>query len=326
MKKLSLGEIRGSSTEAIELGLRRREFSLLQSLGCHKLRAEMNLTGFVCRTIVFFAGLSRRRRSKDAGWPLTAQRRIGGLLRKVAPVEVVGDFPHPEHGMALGFNHPSLGEILRFIHISINTYGYRRNLYPVNLPWYEALMPIVDILEACDIYIMPIITPSTKSKMAKALDGERMEIVKTLANGFNARYIKACGEFAKSGDNIWLAPSATRQRSVFKNDACCNGTENIEPQTMSLLASSVARTKVEAFDFYPVAAVPPRNFGRGLNLFKTYQVTFGKPIPITTAKEKVRERKFEHLFLTEIAHMLIGMHASYLILPDNTDDGTKPSA
>lgn len=321
MKRLSLDEIRDSSTEAIELGLRRREFSLLQSLGCHKMRAEMNFTGFICRAIVFCAGLSRERRRTDPGWPLVAQRRIGGLLRKVAPVEVIGRFPHPEHGMAFGFNHPSLGEILRFIHISIGTYGYKRNLYPVNLPWYEALMPIVDVLEACGIYIMPIITPSTKKKMDKALDEERMEIVKSLATGFNARYIKACGEYAKAGDNIWLAPSATRQRTVFQSRACLDGTAKIEPQTMSLLASSVARTKIEDFDFLPVAVIPPKNFGRMLNLFKTYRVAVGEPFILSEAKSNTRERKFERLFLTEIADMLNYAGAEYLILPED-ESGT----
>lgn len=320
MKRLSLDEIRDSSTEAIELGLRNREFSLLQSLGCHKLRAEMNFTGFVCRTIVFCAGLSRKRRRTDLGWPLVAQRRIGGLLRKVAPAEVIGKFPHPEYGMAFGFNHPSLGEILRFLHISIDTYGYKRNLYPVNLPWYEALMPIVDILEACGIYIMPIITPSTKNKMAKALDDESMEVVKSLATGFNARYIKACGEYAKAGDNIWLAPSATRQRTVFKSRACLDGTEKIEPQTMSLLASSVARTKIDAFDFLPVAAIPPQKFGRGLNLFKTYRIVVGEPFILSEARSNTRERKFERLFLTEIADMLAFVGADHLILPEDDEN------
>jgi hypothetical protein len=68
MENKTLEEIRDSNTQDLIDGLRGQKFSLLKSMGFKKLRAEMVLTGLVCRTIVFLTGLTRAvRKAGDAG-------------------------------------------------------------------------------------------------------------------------------------------------------------------------------------------------------------------------------------------------------------------
>ena len=348
MKKLSLteivevnkeiredGEVIRRSGEGIIKGLRNREFSILQSLGLHKMKAEMNFTGFICHLVVFLSGVTIRKRF-DRHWQKYARKHIAGVLRLFAPVKITGTFPNPNYGMAIGFNHPSLGEILRFIHVSISTYGHQKNLYPVNLPWYEALMPIADVLEACGIYIMPIITPSTTKKMEKALDGESMKVVAKLSSSFHARYFDACAECAKDGHKIWVAPSATRQRTVFQSLACARADEQIHPQTMSLMVDMITHKvkNLERFDVLPVAVKPPKHFGRFLNLFRKYEFRIGEMMSLDEIKRlrknpkqiKVKEANgkertidvnmFEWTFLHNIATALREMGGRDLIIPD----------
>lgn len=322
----SLSEIRDSSTKDLIAGLRERRFSLLKSLGFRKLRAEMIITGFVCRLIVFFTGLRGAvRRAGPGGMRYNdpARKHVAKLLQIVAPVDRYGVFPHPNCGMVIGFNHPSLGEILRFIYICIVDYKYQHNLFPVNLPWYEALMPIVNELEAIGIFITPIITPSTRSKMARTADKETLEVIDGLAKGFNMRYLETCVEFIKDCNNIWIAPSATRQASVFKTMEMFNGSDPIKPQTMTLVATSLVRAKVEECTFLATCVIPPNHFGRGLNLFREYKIGVGSTLTMQDAADNIRKRcernngrKFEEMFLMEISHALIKYGGSRLICPD----------
>ena len=325
MENKTLEEIRDSNTQDLIDGLRGQKFSLLKSMGFKKLRAEMVLTGLVCRTIVFLTGLTRAvRKAGDAGVKSSAKAfaKTRKLLQIVAPVDCYGTFPHHTCGMVVGFNHPSLGEILRCIYICMTQYRFHQNLFPVNLPWYEALMPIAKELEAIGIYIMPIITPSTRGKMAKVADAETLAVVDELSHAFNMRYLDKCTEFIKANENIWVAPSATRQHYVFKTPGTLSGDEKIEPQTMTLLATSLIRAGVKDCVFLPLCIVPPHGFGRGLNLFKTYRVGIGQELTMDDARENVRKRceknsgrKFEYEFLMKIAHALIKHNGSKFICP-----------
>lgn len=326
MKKLSLKEIEEYRTRDLIEGLRERKFSLLGSMGFRKLRAGMFLTGLACRLIVFLSGLGFAvKKAGDRGLKMNApaRKRIGNLLRFLFPVDVKGEFPHPHHGMVVGFNHPSLGEILRMIYICIDNYKHNRNLFPVNLPWYEALMPIVEELEAIGIYVMPIITPATRDKMAKQTDEETMKVIDSLAKSLNLVYLEKCVEFIKDGDNIWIAPSATRQASVYKTLAMFSGDEAIEPKTMTLVASALIRAKVEECTFLPVAVIPSDKYSRGLNFFRHYRFGIGKALTMNDARENVRKRcekntgrKFEAMFLEEISRALIKNNGSRFVCPD----------
>lgn len=325
MHKTTLEEIRGSSTRDLVAALRGGSFSLLKSLGFEKLRAEMTLTGLLCRLIMFCTGLSGAiRRAGEDGIRRNskAYKRMRRFLQIVAPVDCYGVFPHSDGGIVFGFNHPSLGELLRCIYICMTQYRFQHNLFPVNLPWYEALMPIADELEAIGIYIVPIITPSTRDKMAKTADHDTMIVIDEIARGFNTRYLDTCVDFIKDKQIIWVAPSATRQPYLFKTQAAMAGLEKVEPQTMTLLASALIRHKVTDCIFQAMCVVPPRNYGRGLNLFRSYKIGIGDVLSMADARENVRKRcehntgrMFEYMFLTNIAVALINTDGSRFICP-----------
>ena len=327
MKNLTLDEIRALPAAKIVEGLRKRDFSLLQSMGFHKLRAEMNFTGFVCRTIIGLTGLRKEVKKRTDNQPVAldspARKRVEKLLKKAAPCMVKGYFPHPKTGLVVGFNHPSLGEILRFIYLCVTEYHERLNLFPVNLPWYEAIMPIVNELEAIGVYVMPVITPSTRRKMAKKADSETMEVIDSVSMQLNALYLEECVSFVKRGDAIWVAPSATRQRTVFQSVGCSNGTFAISPQTMTLLVLNLKRKRVEDCKILPVGVRPPDGFGRGLNLFKKYKLCVGEPYSFATASELARAKctgcqgsQFELNFLQSVSGEVAEIGGLDLIAPD----------
>ncbi len=329
MRTMTLEEIRGSSARDLITALRKREFSLLLSLGFKKLRAEMILTGLLCRLIMFCTGLSGAlRRAGEDGIRRSsrAYKRTRRFLQIVAPVDCYGAFPHQGGGIVIGFNHPSLGELLRCIHICMTEYRFQHNLFPVNLPWYEALMPIANELEAIGIYVTPIITPSTRNKMAKVADHDTMVVVDELARSFNIRYLDTCVNFIKDKQIIWVAPSATRQPYLFKTQDAMAGLEKIEPQTMTLLASTLVRHNIDDCIFQAICVVPPRNYRRGLNLFRSYKIGVGEALNMDDARENIRKkcdyhngRMFEYMFLTNIALALVNTEGSRFICPsENT--------
>ncbi len=329
MRKLSLDEIKAMPATDIVNGLRGRQFSLLQSLGFHKMRAEMNFTGFVCWAIIALTGL-RKEASPETPRTMNlkskGRRKVEKILERAAPCTLKGDPPHFECGTVFGFNHPSLGEILRFILICVKKYHDRVNLFPVNLPWFEAIMPIVHDLEKIGIYVMPIITPSTRSKMAKKADSNTMEVVDSLSNELKTLYLQKCVEFIKAGDSIWVAPSATRQKTVFRSVGCKNGEVAIEPQTMTLLALTLKRYKITDCNFQVIGVMPPEDFGRGLNLFRTYNLGMGSSISMESAIGAARERmpcggsRFEFDFLSNIASTVSGLKGKNIVIPGPTDE------
>lgn len=325
MKKLTLDEIRATPAENLVEGLRNRTFSLLQSMGFHKLKAEMNFTGFICWAIIALTGL--RKEVKPEPHPMNlnspGRKRVIRILRKAAPCTLKGYLPHPDHGIAFGFNHPSLGEILRFIYICVDVYPERISLFPVNLPWYEAIMPIVHELEEIGIYVMPVITPSTRRKMAKKATNEQMVVIDDLSKQLNTLYLQKCVEFIRNGNAIWVAPTATRQRTIFKTMGCFNGTEAIEPQTMTFLAIALRRAKIKQCVFTAIGVVPDEGFGRGLNLFSKYRLGVGESLTMETANELARKQldgcggsKFEFEFLHRISSVVNKLGGTDLIAPD----------
>lgn len=324
MKKLSKAQFGSLSITDVIEGLRKRKFSVLQSLGFTKLRAEMMPTGVICRLLVILTGLAFAVKRAPRGLKLNsaAKKRLANVLRFAAPGEFSGDFPHDDCGMVFGFNHPSLGEILRFVWLCLTEFRHRKNLFPVNLPWYEALMPVVNELEAAGICITPIITPATKDKMAKSADAETMEIINKLASGMNAHYTKLCVQFIGDENNIWVAPSATRQQTVFLSKEAYDGTEAIKPQTMGLILMSLQRADIDNCLFVSLGVIPPENGNRNLNLFKDYRIQVGQFMTMFEAidlnKKKLKGcngRFFEYNFLMSIASACNIAGASRLVYP-----------
>lgn len=301
--------------------LREGRYSLLESLGFHKMRKEMKKIGFACRYILSKA--ERRAKRRKGNYEKNLRIEITKILNNGAPSEIVGKFPKYDSGLILGFNHPTLGEIIRIIAVCETAYPGRRYLFPVNIAWYEELAPAADRLEALGVYITPTITPATRGKMEKALKGKsersitrRMAIVDKLSNGFNAHYLTKCSEFVDSNNVVLIAPSATRQATVFRSAAEYRNEAKVEPQTMTYIALGLTRTKsLGKCYFLPVAVIPPRRHSRRLNLYKKYQFLPAKEIDPIIVRNLVKSREFEHYFLGEIARTLINVGKNEYVFP-----------
>ena len=323
MRRLPVQDVMDMTTVDLIDGLRARDFSLLESAGCHRLRREMHIPGFLCRFTVNTAfALSGGKRKTLRSYNKVRQK-LSKLLDKVTPAEINGNFPtDADRALVIGFNHPSLGEIGRFVGVCMRDYGRRKHLFPVNLPWYEALMPIVGRLEEIGIYITPIITPSAYEKIKAYASDEWLEQLDAVRTGFSNHYMKLCVKFAEEGGVIWVAPSATRRRTVFNSADECSMKVACMPQTMSLLATALVRAKVTECDFVPVGIQPPNGFKPGLNLFKTYRLSVGESIPMSEASNLLRERlpsgrgrRLDHEFLSRIAKQVSVLGSSDIIYP-----------
>lgn len=321
MRKLPMEEIKDIPARQVIEDLRNCKYSLLQSAGCDKLRKEMRGPGIACRLVInvawhtTFGGDSFKHDSRTA-------RKLANFLSWGAPAEIHGTLPTYADSLVVGFNHPSLGEIIRFIAICLADYPMRKNLFPVNLPWYEVLMPVVDKLERLGVYITPIITPSTYEKMREYASEEAMQVLSSLRESFSLIYARECAIFAKEHSAIWVAPSATRRATVFRSEGEYMNLERAEPPTMTLIANAIVGSKVDNCVFVAAGVVPPENAGRGLNLFKQYTISFGEVYDVPMAAslmrakcEHHRGRQFEYEFLRSICHSLTSVGAEHLLYP-----------
>ena len=179
------------------------------------------------------------------------------------------------NGLVVGFNHPSLGEIARILTMKIDIMGEKPMYFPVNLPWYEALAPNFDRIKQLGIIITPTITPSTWGKMGLKEGTASYEAGMRLKKEFRDIYTNLSHEAMKNGGVIFVAPSATRQATVFKTPEVYKGEEEIIP-TMSMLALKLYSDPEMQCDFLPMAILPPKNYKRGLNFYKNYRLIPGE--------------------------------------------------
>ena len=217
-----------------------------------------------------------------------ARKRLVKLLAKITPGKYDKMPRDQESGIVVGFNHPSLGEIGRILAMKIDIMGDKPMYFPVNLPWYEALAPNYDRIRKLGIIITPTITPSTWKKMSLKEGTWQYEQGNKLKRGFRNIYTKLSHDALKEGGVIFVAPSATRQATVFKNKDVYDKKEEIIP-TMSMLAVRLYSDPEMECDFLPMAVIPPKNYKRGLNFGKKYELVPGK---VMTAKE-IRKKYFK---------------------------------
>ena len=262
-------------------------YSLLKSLGGEKLRKEMVPVGKACNTAINLFITTTGPKNNPEKHAKNARKKLVKILSKVTPGEYKGFPKDSEKGLVVGFNHPSLGEIARILMMKVDVMGEKPMLFPVNLPWYEALAPFYDKIKMLGIIITPTITPSTWAKLNIPKDSEMYSIANRIKHGFRDMYTDLSHETIKNGGVIFVAPSATRQATVFKTPDCYNGTEEIIP-TMSLLALRLYRDPEMNCDFLPMAVLPPKNYGRSLNFGKKYTLIPGE---VMTAKE-IRKKYF----------------------------------
>lgn len=239
--------------------------SLLRSIGADPLLKEMRGSGFLCRLLAFsiFAG------AKDKA---SLRSRAVRILKRIAPYEADGTLPPFEGCVVIGFNHPSLGEIFRLLTLGFLCYPDRDFLFPVNIPWYETLVPVIPKLNKMGIYITPMITPKTEGKLLAMLTDEQLRAdVSKYKTGLEKLYMKRSREMSENNAVIVLAPSATRQKGVFPSEEARQGKGHIHP-TMTLLAHRICTEENSPVIFVPVRVFEPQPGNTMFNLYKSYRL------------------------------------------------------
>ena len=276
------------SAEEIIDKIQHENYSLLKTLGAEKLRKEMVPVGKICNTAInYVLGTTIKGESPEAH-SKRARAKLVKKLKKLTPGSYEG-FPHDsKNGLVVGFNHPSLGEIARILMMKMDVMGDKPMLFPVNLPWYEALATDYDRILKLGIIITPTITPSTWEKIGLKEDTPMFESASRIKREFRDLYTKLSHDTIKDGGVIFVAPSATRQATVFKTKGVYDKKEPIIP-TMSVLALDLYKDKDMNCDFLPMAILPPDNYKKGLNFFKKYTLI---PGDIFTAAE-IRKKYYK---------------------------------
>lgn len=299
------------SAEEVINKLQHENYSLLKTLGAEKLRKEMVPVGKVCNTAINYVLGTTGPKSNPEEHIKSARRKLVKKLSKLTPGEYKG-FPHDsENGLVIGFNHPSLGEIARILMMKMDVMGDKPMLFPVNLPWYEALASDYDRILKLGIIITPTITPSTWAKMNLKKGTPEFEAGSRLKREFRELYTKLSHDTVKNGGVIFVAPSATRQAKVFKTKDVFDKKEPVIP-TMSVLALRLYEDPEMECDFLPMAVLPPENYKRGLNFYKKYQLIPGEMMSASEIRKKYfkgrknpeRLENFDYDFHQKIADKL----------------------
>ena len=314
-KKLSILEISQIQPRDLIGDLAAARFSLLRSFGCGALNFANFWVRLACRFFISIAKKKARKiREKDPTIDEMDANKytLCRIFKSGAPLVIIGetDFPESKHGLVIGFNHPSLGEIIRLMYLCMAYYPDRTYLFPVNLIWYEALVPVIDELRQYGFELTPIITPSAKNRLLRhAKTIEARARISILTRAFTGAYVDRCAEFVKDGQIVLVAPSATRKKYLFESQAISDGKKPISPATMSMLALKLVKLNVEEFGFVPVAIIPPKFATRGLNLLMNYKFIICKEIGAKTVAEELEEREaacdarcIERSFMKRIAY------------------------
>lgn len=260
-------------------------YSLLNSLGAENLRKEMVPVGKACNTAInYFFGTTGPKDNPEKH-NQAARKKLVRVLSKITPGGYKGMPKDSKNGLVIGFNHPSLGEIARILTMKIDIMGNKPMYFPVNLPWYEALAPNFDRIKRLGIVITPTITPSTWKKMNLKEGTFKYEAGSRLKKEFRDIYTNLSHDAMKNGGVIFVAPSATRQTTVFKTEGVYKKEEPIIP-TMSMLALKLYSDPEIKCDFLPMAVLPPKGYKKGLNFGKKYRLLPGEKMTAAEIRKK----------------------------------------
>lgn len=303
-------ELEKMSAEEVIDKIQHENYSLLTTLDAEDLRQEMVKVGKICNAAInyFFGTTGPKNDIKEHN--KAARRKLVKRLSKITPGSYRGMPKDQENGLVVGFNHPSLGEIARILAMKIDIMGDKPMYFPVNLPWYEALAPNYERIKRLGIIITPTITPSTWGKMNLKEGTWKYEQGNRLKREFRDIYTKLSHDAVKKGGVIFVAPSATRQATVFKNEEVYKGEEDVIP-TMSMLAVRLYSDPDMKCDFLPMAVLPPEGYGRGLNFWKKYKLIPGEVMTADYIRKKYFKKKdmkrldgFDYEFHQRIADKL----------------------
>ncbi len=281
-------ELQNLTAEEIIDKIQHENYSLLKTLGAEDLRKEMVPVGKICNMAINYFFNTTGPKNNEKLHIKNARKKLVKKLARITPGDYSNIPKDQKNGLVVGFNHPSLGEIARILAMKIDIMGDKPMYFPVNLPWYEALATNFDRIKRLGIVITPTITPSTWKKMNLKKGTEIYEVGNKLKHEFRDIYTKISHNGLKKGGVVFVAPSATRQPTVFKTKNVFDKKEDIIP-TMSVLALELYSDPEMNCDFLPIAILPPKNYKKGLNFWKKYTLIPGK---IMTADE-IRKNYFK---------------------------------
>ena len=287
-KTFSKKQLQELSAEEIIDKIQHQNYSLLATLGAENLRKEMIPVGKACNTAINYFFTTTGPKSDPIKHTKAARKKLVKVLSKITPGTYRGMPKDRDNGLVVGFNHPSLGEIARILTMKIDIMGEKPMYFPVNLPWYEALAPNYDRIKRLGIVITPTITPTTWQKMDLKEGTFLYEQGQRLKRDFRNIYTKLSHDALAQGGVVFVAPSATRQTTVFKNEQVYKKKEEIIP-TMSMLAVKLYKDPKMKCYFLPMAVLPPKGYKKALNFGKKYRLIPGK---IMTA-DYIRKKYFK---------------------------------
>lgn len=293
-KTFALDKLTEMPAEQVIDRIQHEGYSLLATLGAEKMRREMVPVGKVCNAVVNYVINTTGPAGDDEAHERAARAKLVKLLQRLAPGTYDGIPSDSKGGLVVGFNHPSLGEIGRIMLMKMDVMGEKPMLFPVNLPWYEALAANYDNIRRLGIIITPTITPSTWKKMALANGTPEYEAGARLKREFRDLYTRLSRETVKNGGVIFVAPSATRQATVFKDKAVYEKKEPIIP-TMSVLAIDLYSDPEMDCEFLPLAVLPEEGYKRGLNMFRPYQLIPGQAFTAAEIRKKYLKKGADKL-------------------------------
>ncbi len=290
--------------------IQQENYSLLTTLGSEDLRKEMMPVGKACNAAInFFFGTTGPKNIPEKH-NAAARKKLVRALAKLTPGTYKGIPKDSKNGLVIGYNHPSLGEIARILMMKIDVMGDKPMYFPVNLPWYEALAPNFERIRRLGIIITPTITPSTWRKMELKEGTKKYETAERLKREFRDIYTNLSHDAVKNGGVIFVAPSATRQRTVFESKKVYDKEEDVIP-TMALLAIKLYADPEVKCDFLPLAILPPKDYKRGLNFRKKYKLIPGEIMSAEYIRKKYFKEKnpkrlegFDYEFHQRIANEL----------------------
>ena len=278
-------ELQKLSAEEVIDKIQHENYSLLSTLGSENLRKEMVPVGKACNAAINYFFRSTGLSLSEHEHSLRARKKLVKVLSKITPGSYSGMPKDNPKGIVVGFNHPSLGEIARILTMKIDIMGDKPMYFPVNLPWYESLAPNYDRIKKLGIIITPTITPSTWKKMNLKEGTVLFNEANRLKHEFRDIYTKISHDGLKDGGVVFVAPSATRQATVFKNKEEYDKEEDIIP-TMSMLALKLYKDPEMDCDFLPMAVLPPNDYKRGLNFRKKYRLIPGEVMHADEIRKK----------------------------------------
>lgn len=311
MRSVPRDRIVRSSAETLISELKAGSYSILKSLDANKLRLEMLPVGLACRIILW---IILRAKKNPHG---RAQKLLDFFFPTTLRVNNYRYDWRKKHNTAivLYFNHQSLLEVIGTINYCFKNFTDKRFLFPVNLPWYECLIPVADKLAQLNIDIVPLITPTTYDKLiSRQSTKSDQEAVNEIKYKFDKYYFALADQYILISQLVAIAPSATRVPTIFNSkEAYHSGNDKHMgkkvPRPISMVVISAQRMSrlqedpIE-IDFVPIVFTHKGQIRRGLNIGRHHDIYVGRALTLRQMENLRQQKKVDFVARRKLADFL----------------------